>query len=163
MAPRTIVDVLALKLYLGHQRARSKVAKIMKINEDNARMSYGYSASIIETSRKWKPNQITWSDETQDMLNRRQLEVINRSNEPRLITKNKTIMDYARTFVKTNKISELCVAPINQVRTRKKMCLPCELIGLNGKHVTKEAREIEAKSTVEWKVEFDEVPKPSKK
>ena len=48
IAPRTIVEVLALKLHVGHQRARSKVAKIIQINEDNARMSYGCSASIIK-------------------------------------------------------------------------------------------------------------------
>ena len=83
------------------------------------------------------------------MLNRRQLEVINRSNEPRWITKNKTIMDYVIMYVKMKQISELCIAPINQVRTHKKMYLPCELIVLNGKHVTKEAREIEDKSNVE--------------
>ena len=163
MAPRTIVDVLALKLYVGHQRARSKVAKIIQINEDNARMSYGYSASIIETSRKWKPNNVIWSDEIQEMLNRRQLKVMNRANEPKWITKNKTIMDYVKMYVKMNQISELCIAPINQVRIQKKMYLPCELIGLNGKHVTKEAKETEHKSNVEWNIEFEEVPKPSKK
>ena len=42
------------------------------------------------------------------------------------------------------------------------MHLPCELIGLNGTHVTKEAREREVKSSVLWKIDFDEVPKPSK-
>ena len=72
-------------------------------------------------------------------------------------------MDYVKMYVKMNQISELCIAPINQVRIQKKMYLPCELIGLNGKHVTKEAKETEHKSNVEWNIEFEEVPKPSKK
>ena len=42
IALRTIVDVLALKLCVGYQRARSKVAKMIQINKDNPRMSYGY-------------------------------------------------------------------------------------------------------------------------
>ena len=40
LALRTIADILALKLYFGHQRARSKVAKMLQINEDNARILY---------------------------------------------------------------------------------------------------------------------------
>ena len=53
--------------------------------------------------------------------------------------------------------------PINQVLIYKKMHLPCELIGLNREYFTKEAREIENKSYIEQKIEFDEVPKSSKK
>ena len=49
---RTIVDILALKLYFSYQRARSKVTKMVQINEDNARFSYGYSKSIMEINRK---------------------------------------------------------------------------------------------------------------
>ena len=59
MSPSTIVDTLALKLCVGHKRADSKVAKMIKINEENARLSYGYSKSVIETELKHKPNKIT--------------------------------------------------------------------------------------------------------
>ena len=71
LAPRTIIDVLSLKLYIGNQRLNSKVAQIIQINEDNARLSYGYSESILTTQRKYKPNVIMWSDEIQEKLNRR--------------------------------------------------------------------------------------------
>ena len=43
------------------------------------------------------------------------------------------------------------------------MYLPCELIGLNGNSLTREAREEEAKSSIEWMIEFDDVPRLLKK
>ena len=58
LAPRTIVDVLALKLHVGHQRADSKVDKMIQINEENVRISCGHSVSVIETERKHKPNNV---------------------------------------------------------------------------------------------------------
>ena len=58
LAPRMIVDILALKLYVGHQRAESRVAKIIQINEDNVRLFYGYSKSVIEMERKSKPKNV---------------------------------------------------------------------------------------------------------
>ena len=103
LAPRTIVDVLALKLHVGHQRADSKVAKMIQMNEENTRISYGHSASVIETERKYKPNNVTWSDETQEKLQRRQLEMINKTNESRWFTKNDAIMDYVVKRIKIKK------------------------------------------------------------
>ena len=75
MSPSTTVDGLALKLHVGHKRAESKVTKMIKINEENARLSYGYSKNVIETEWKCKPNKITWSDEMQEKLSRRKLKI----------------------------------------------------------------------------------------
>jgi len=163
LAPRTIVDILSLKLYIGHQRMKSKVSEIIQINEDNARVSYGYSTSIIETERKDKPNEITWNDEIQVKLNRRNLRLENRTNEPKWISKNKTIMDYAVRYKELEGIESDIIAPINHVRLHKKMLLPCELVGFNGEMRTKELRENELNSCIEWKMDFDKVPKPSAK
>ena len=71
----------------------------MQINEDNARVSYGYSKGVLERDRKNKPNQITWSDEIQVKLNRRSLKIDNRRNEPKWISKNMTIMDYVSQYI----------------------------------------------------------------
>ena len=38
LGPRTIVDVLALKLFFGHKRMNDKVTKLIQTNEDNARV-----------------------------------------------------------------------------------------------------------------------------
>jgi len=163
LKPKTIVDSLSLKLYVGHQRARTRISNMIQINEDNARLSYGYANSILETDRSWKPNQISWSDEIQQKLQKRNMELINRQNEPKWFTVNKTIMDYAQQYVKQNQLSDISIASMNQVRIFKKMYLPCELIGLKGDCLTKEAKVNEEKSSIVWKIEFDEVPKPSKK
>ena len=65
LAPRTIIDALALKLYLGHKRANDRIAKVTQINEDNARIQYRFSKSLLEVNRKVKPNKIIWSNEIQ--------------------------------------------------------------------------------------------------
>ena len=72
-------------------------------------------------------------------------------------------MDFAIKYVEQKQLNETSIAPINQVRIFKKMYLPCELIGFSGNRLTREAREEEAKSSIEWMIEFDAVPRPSKK
>ena len=47
------------------------------------------------------------------MLSRRNFKVINRINEPKWITRNKAIIDYARIYVIQNQCSELHIALIN--------------------------------------------------
>ena len=59
LAPRTIIDELAMKLYLGHRRADDRISNIIQIIEDNARVQYGYSSSPMEVSRIEKPRNIT--------------------------------------------------------------------------------------------------------
>ena len=43
LAPRTIVDILVLKLYVGYQRVDLKLEKIIKISKKNTRILYQYS------------------------------------------------------------------------------------------------------------------------
>ena len=95
-------------------------------------------------------------------LNRRQLKVENKTNESKWFSKNKTIMDYAIEHTKSNELKEELLAPLNQVRMHKRMLIPCELVGFSGDKMTKEMREKEARSCIEWKINFDVVPKPSK-
>ena len=63
IVPRIIIDVLALKLYLGYQKVEDRISLLIQIIEDNAHMQYGYSESVIEVYRRIKPKKITWSDE----------------------------------------------------------------------------------------------------
>ena len=81
MSPNTIVSSLALKLYAGHNRYKSKLLKIIRINEENTRLYYGYSSSVLNTKRELKPKVVTWSDEVQEMLSIRELTFINCQNE----------------------------------------------------------------------------------
>lgn len=95
MAPNTIMSVLALKLYLSHQRSKTRISKLININEENIRLHHGFSASVTESRLKWCPAINTWSDEIRLILRSRKLDLINRMNETKWISMNKTIMDYA--------------------------------------------------------------------
>ena len=79
---------------------------MIQINEENVRISHGHSASVIETERKHKPNNITWSDEIREKLQRRQLEMINKINKSRWFTKNDTSMDYVVKYIKIKEMSK---------------------------------------------------------
>ena len=56
MSPITIMNILALKLYAGYNRGETKVSKIIKINEENARLHYRFAAGILDTELDWNPN-----------------------------------------------------------------------------------------------------------
>ena len=116
---------------------------------------------MLESKRQCEPNEITWSNEIQEKLVKRQLKIENKTNEPKWVSKNKTIMDYAIKHVKNKELKDEILAPINQVRIHKRMMIPCELVGFSGDKSTKEMREKEARSSVIWKFKFDVVPKPS--
>ena len=109
MAPRTIMNVLALKLYVGHMRGELRVSKMIKINEDNVRFYYGFSAEVIDPRLEWNPAVMTWSNEIRLMLKSRRMQLINRINESKWITKNKTIMDYAIQYSNQLKMIEAII------------------------------------------------------
>ena len=49
---RMIMDILALKLYVGHNRMESEVARMIKVNEKNEMLHYGYSTRVLEIDRE---------------------------------------------------------------------------------------------------------------
>lgn len=53
---------------MGHNRIKSEISKMTKINEENARFFYGYSENMLDAEIENKPNAVTWSDEVQHML-----------------------------------------------------------------------------------------------
>jgi len=163
MAPNTIMSILALKLYVGHNRIKSEISKMIRINEENSRLFYGYSGHVLDVELKNKPKVVTWSDEVQNMLSSRGLKIVNRINERKWMSKNESIMDYAIKYVKAEELDYNVVEAINHVRIFKKMILPCELIGFRGDKVTKEAREVYERSAIIWNVKFEEIKKPHKR
>ena len=52
LTPATIINILAMKLYLRHMRANYQISKVIQINEDNTRLQYGYSKSIVDIDRQ---------------------------------------------------------------------------------------------------------------
>ena len=81
ISPNTIISMLALKLYVRHNRYKIELSKAIRINEENTRYYYGYSANILNTDWKHKPNIISWSDEIQHVLKSRELQLINCVND----------------------------------------------------------------------------------
>ena len=81
MPPKNIVSTLALKLWVGHNKYKSNLSKIIKTDKENARLCYGHLSIILKTSRELKPKVVIWSDEIQEMLSTKKLEFINYSNE----------------------------------------------------------------------------------
>jgi hypothetical protein len=162
MSPTTIISSLALKMYIGHNRYRSELSKVIRINEENARCFYGYSESMININCQYWPEKMIWSDEIKDKLTKRDLMLHNCVNERSWVSKNKTIMDYAVEYVTERELTKKTLQAINHVRLYKRMLLPCELIGFHGDQVTKEARDTLERSSILWKIQFDEVRKPHK-
>ena len=100
LVPRTIINMLAIKLYLRHQRAKDKTSVLIQIIKDNARVQYGYFKSIIKTDRIVKPTRITWSNKIQQKLSRRKIEIINRVYEPKQFFKNKVIIEIVVEYIR---------------------------------------------------------------
>ena len=88
-----------------------------------------------------KPNKVIWSNEVQQKLSRRKLVIINRIDEPKWVSKNKTIMDMVVEYVKKTKDNSKVISILNQVRIHKKMILLYELVRFSGRRKTREARE----------------------
>jgi len=163
LKPSTIIAILAAKLYIGHMRKNDRIANMIKINEEEAEWEYGYSQSIHQISQEHKTKQSTWSDEIATMWNDRGIKFHNKNSSITKITSNKTIMDYAIQFTKSNQEFENSIQIINHVRIFKQMLLPCELVGLNGNKRTFEFRNSLERSCIRWKIKFPTITKPSKK
>ena len=100
MKPSTIITVLALKLYLGHRRNEDKIAQQIGINKRNTSFQYGYKRNIMEIFREGKLLRGIWSDDIAEMINKRNIKLINTEKMSYIETRNNTIMDYAVKYLK---------------------------------------------------------------
>ena len=89
--------------------------------------------------------------------------MINNDFKECMTTQNKTIMDCAVEHARCQDLKMSVLAPINHVRTWKRMRLPCELFRLNGRVQTKEHRNTHDKSAIIWNFKFDQGTTHSKK
>ena len=58
-----------------------RISKLININEENARLYYGFSTSMIDSKLEWNPRIGLWSDDIRFILSSQKLELINRMNE----------------------------------------------------------------------------------
>ena len=47
LKPKTIIETLALKLYVEYKRAKTKIAKLININKDMQFTKSGYNLEVI--------------------------------------------------------------------------------------------------------------------
>ena len=163
MKPSTIIAMLALKLYAGHKRQEDVVSKKMVINERNIAWQHGYSKGILEISRDHKPKKVMWSDDVSCMMQKRDIKIVNVDKIEGVDARNETIMDLVVKYVKTKELDSEVISALNYIRLYKKMCLPCELVGLKGRSKMKQHHCENEPSCLRWKTQFPSVPKPSKK
>ena len=86
MKPSTIIDILALKLYVGHKRSNDRIAKIIRINEEEASYQNGFNENVIKTPRNLKLKERIWSDDIGEKLEKRMIEIVNNKNKIKIIT-----------------------------------------------------------------------------
>jgi len=113
MKPKTILAILALKLYIGHKRLETKISTKIKINEQMQFLQNGYNSHLIETPNDIKIAKRTWSDEISSVMSSRSIKFDNNDFEECQITQNKIIMSYAVEYVKENNLKNEILAPIN--------------------------------------------------
>jgi len=129
MKPKTVIAILACKLCVGNVRAKTKIGKIVRMQEESLMIEHGRVWKGVESCTK-KPE--AWTEEVNELLTERNLTI--RNDESRVkFTKNVTMMDEAVRHAKMNGLGEECVDQINHVRLHKKLLLPVELVGASGK------------------------------
>ena len=78
------------------------------------------------------------------------------------ITNNKPLMAYAREYAKEEQLNSKTVMSLNHVRLYKRIFLPCELIGQNGKEQTSAYRNDNEKGQIKWTFYYYDVELPSR-
>ena len=120
---------------------------MIKINEENTQIQYGYSKKVINILKQLKPEVRIQSDEIEQILQIRGLSIEN-TCKLAAITDNKTIMNYARRYVQEKDLNFDVIPPINHIRLYKKMYLLHKLIGFRGECKMKEMREVLEESSI---------------
>ena len=60
LRPKTIMETLALKLYIGHKRANTTINQLINTIEDMHFLESGYNKEILKQHKNQLTNVITW-------------------------------------------------------------------------------------------------------
>ena len=104
-----------MKLYLGYKRQGDTVSRKIEINEKNAAFQYGYNKGIMSTNQTAKPKKGIWSDDVAEIILKREISVQNMNEIAYIKIVNKTIIDYAETYVENEQISSKMLSVLNYV------------------------------------------------
>jgi len=149
MKPSTIIDTLKAKLYLGNVQRAGVAQSAIRLQEEYLAVEAGRGVSIPYNpeDRYW---QRLWIDEVNDLFYKRQLNLHNYKYLMNALTKNETIMDIAQRYARIKQLNVKEMRNINFVRIKKKLLLPCELVGMSGKKPTEYYDNINEVSQIDW-------------
>ena len=149
MRPSTIIDMLKAKQYLGHKRMNSIANQSIQLQEEYLKVESGRDTNLLydPSERYWKK---LWIDEVNDMFYRRKIELHRNKNEGITITNNVTVMDLAVKYAELKGYGERELTAINYVRLKKKLYLPFELVGTEGRAQTECYLNIDSSSQIMW-------------
>ena len=74
-----------------------------------------------------------WIDEVNDLFFEWNIKLYDNHVRIPKITSNETIIDMARRYIQVKHMDEKVLGVINLVQKKKKLYLPCKLVGMNGK------------------------------
>jgi len=119
MKPSTVIDTLVLKLYVGYKRQKSRIAMLIKANEEiqfTQNRFTTHSILISENERFWTN---TWSDQIVQIIEQQQLKLMNIEEVGEQVTSNKILMKFAVQYCKIKSLHKKDLVAINQVRLFK--------------------------------------------
>ena len=154
MEPQTVIDLLAIKLYVGNKRREQELGGIINVHEDMGFWDSGLKRECQMQSagvEYWKNG---WVEDVHTKLESRGMKLVNDCKNKEVKTKNRSIMEWAIEYVKSRKKSKKeqikVLRQLNLVRQHKELLLPCELFGLSGKYDTQCAKYFNEKSLIQW-------------
>ena len=100
--PKTVIAILACKLNVGNVRAKTKIGKIIRMQEESLIIEHGRVWKGVESYTK-KPE--AWTEEVNALLNERNLKIRNDASSVKF-TKNVILMDEAVRYAKMNGLGE---------------------------------------------------------
>ena len=92
--------MLKVKLYIGKIRANTRIANLIKVNEEKVMIEYRQGKYNYNISKRATVNPKIYMEEVYNKLKTRDLEIINRKGDLPKIIVSKIIMEMAEEYIK---------------------------------------------------------------
>ena len=154
-----------IKQYVGNLRIQSNVVENILVNEDFLMKESRYSSIPIKNKKNTQFQKKGWIDEVANELQSRGIQIINSLHSNPIKTENRIIIDYTIIYCKQradikNKINTL--RNINYTQMFKKMFLPFELVGMDGRTFTNAFSNTCKCSAIKWDFLIEDLLIPNK-
>ena len=150
IAPNTVIDTLATKLWVGNKRLQGELGNAIKAHEENSFIDSGLRNKKSRKDSKVKRWKEGWVEEVESKFSSREIETFHEGKNVEIRTKNKFLIEHSREHVDAVKGSKEDIIKIDAVRKNKGVHLPCEVIDACGVNPTNgEGNESKA-SSISW-------------